>query len=223
MKIKFIERIQLNLDIISLSFEKPTGYNYLAGQYAEINFIDEKVDSIGDNRWFTLSSSPSESVITITTRLNKPLSKFKNKFVNLKAGDEVLISEPIGDFVLPIDKTIPLVFISGGIGITPVRSIIKWLLDNKEQREITIERIVRSEKDLVFNDLFLKYKMKYRHYINTTNTPLSSIFDLTKFSSNSLFFISGTQELVEHFTESLSVLYGRQSIIMDYFPGYTSI
>ena len=49
-----------------------------------------------------------------------------------------MASQLAGDFILPEDKNKKLVFIAGGIGVTPFRSMIKYLIDKNEKRDIII-------------------------------------------------------------------------------------
>lgn len=112
-------------------FERPKGFSYLAGQYIYITlpkllYPDER----GDTRHFTLSSSPTEDKFAITTRMRET-SGFKKTLDKMKNGEEVSISGPNGTFVLNNEKTeIPQIMIAGGIGVTPYRSIIKYVSDN---------------------------------------------------------------------------------------------
>ena len=225
MKAVISHRKDLTPDIVSIYFEPEEKLDFLAGQYVEVTFPDEVNAFIGDNRWFTLSASPSEKLLTITTRLNKPLSDFKSRLVNLKRDQEIILSEPIGDFVLPIDKTIPLVFVCGGIGVTPVRSIIKFLVDEKEQRQVTINYIVKHEQDLIFKDLFSDYSASLRPIITNTkgltNMALDELID--GHTDKSLFYVSGPQLLVEDIVDKLERKYVNSQVIMDYFPGYSTI
>jgi len=220
-----IEQIkQLNSDTFSIYFKPDNEFSYLAGQYTEISFPHEHKDFIGDNRWFTLSSSPSEEYLSITIRARKPLSNFKRELLSLKKNDEIIISEPIGDYVLPKDKTIPIVLICGGIGITPARSVIKWLTDKKEARDIILIHFVRDKESLLFSDIFQKYDMSYEPVITSIHPRESTLADkIIKFKSNSLFFVSGPQTMVESITKDLRAKFGNEQVIMDYFPGYTSI
>lgn len=111
-------------------FERPKGFSYLAGQYIYITlpklfYPDER----GDTRHFTLSSSPTEDKFAITTRMRET-SGFKKTLDEMKDGEEVSISGPNGTFVLDNGKTeTPQVMIAGGIGVTPYRSIIKYVSD----------------------------------------------------------------------------------------------
>jgi len=66
----------------------------------------------------------------------------------------------MGDFVLPKQSERPVVFIAGGIGITPFHSIIKWLNKTKQVRDITFIYSVSNEKEIIFQKLFERYGMK---------------------------------------------------------------
>jgi ferredoxin-NADP reductase len=225
MKVKFTHLDKKSPNLVSLNFEKSEDFEYLAGQYVEVSFPDETDAMSEGNRWFTLSSSPTEKKLTITTRLNAPLSKFKQRFISLKKGDEIVISEPIGDFVLPRDKSIPLFFISGGIGMTPVRSIVKYLSDLNESRQITLDFFIKDKSDAIFSDIFNGYTMNYFEFVTTSNNP--TVKDLRPklniIDKNTLFFISGPQLMVESMTNGISQKFDRQQIVMDYFPGYPTI
>src|SRR5689334_1438583 len=91
---------QLAGDIYSFDFEPERPLDYIAGQFAEFVAKHPKPDAKGLRHWFTLSSSPNESPVTITVRCRQPLSSFKQALLNLKPGDSILVDEPIGDFVL---------------------------------------------------------------------------------------------------------------------------
>ncbi len=111
-------------------FERPKGFSYLAGQYIYITlpkllYPDER----GDTRHFTLSSSPTEDKFAITTRMREE-SGFKKTLDEMKTGDEVGISGPNGSFALDNHKTTTQqIMIAGGIGVTPYRSMIKYVID----------------------------------------------------------------------------------------------
>ena len=68
-------------------------------------------------------------------------------------GDTILATEVSGEFVLPRDKGRKLAFIAGGIGITPFRSMIKYMADAGERRDAVLVYSVRSEADIAFRDL----------------------------------------------------------------------
>jgi len=137
--------------INSFWFEPEHPLDQIAGQYIEMSIPHDKTDDRGTKRWFTISSSPSDApLFSITTKFSRPSSTFKSALHKLKIGDSVSISDPMGDFVLPKDDTIPLIFVAGGIGITPFHSIIKWLEDTKQSRDITFLYAAKVEGELIF-------------------------------------------------------------------------
>ncbi len=97
---------------------------YKAGQYAIVD-LETKEDPEGPVRSFTIASSPTEGgFILISTRIRD--IPFKKKLANLKPGTQVKIIVPAGDFVLPDNNnSTSVVFLSGGIGVTPFRSMIR--------------------------------------------------------------------------------------------------
>src|SRR3989344_9206109 len=106
----------------SIIFENP-GDRFYPGQYIEL-----------EGRCFSIASSPSEDFLMITTFPSK--SKLKRKFLRLQPGDKIESSHPAG--TITIDEVDPLVFIAGGIGITPFRSMIKWAFDRKFKTPMTL-------------------------------------------------------------------------------------
>ena len=121
-RIKLVSRELVADGTMAFSFEKPEGFDYRAGQFADYTLIDpsEPIEG-GDTRGFTLSSAPYEPYLTAVTRLRN--SGFKHALTEVPLGTEVLLDAPYGSFNLPHDTTRPAVFLAGGIGITPVRSI----------------------------------------------------------------------------------------------------
>jgi ferredoxin-NADP reductase len=225
MNIVFDHREKEADNIYTFHFNLKGSFDYLAGQYVEVSMPGEINVTINGDRWYTLSSSPSEKFISFTTRFDKVISDFKNRLLKLQKGDEITISEPIGDFVLPIDKTLPLVFISGGIGITPVRSIIKYLLDKNEDRKVTLHYLAKNSDSLIFSELFKQYNMQFQTII-TSEYKLdieALVNNLWKNNPESLFFVSGPQTMVENYVDVISSKFDDAQIVMDYFPGYSSI
>jgi ferredoxin-NADP reductase len=141
-----VETIQRTPDIKSIRFEKPQGFRYLAGQYIFITLGDgpEKME-----KHFTLSSSPTEGFLEITKRLTG--HPFSNALAGLNSGDKVSIRGPYGDFTFrgEYDK---VGMLSGGIGITPLRSMIKYSIDKELSASIILLYSNRHETDIAFKD-----------------------------------------------------------------------
>jgi ferredoxin-NADP reductase len=107
---------------MAFRFAKPTDWTYRAGQFVDITLLDPpETDAEGNTRGFSISSAPSEDVIMITTRLRD--TAFKRVLQAMPLGTPVLIEGPFGDLRLHhADR--PAVILTGGIGITPFRSIL---------------------------------------------------------------------------------------------------
>lgn len=107
---------------MSFRFAKPADWTYRAGQFIDITLLDPaETDAEGDTRGFSISSAPSEDVIMITTRLRD--TAFKRVLRALPIGTAVRIEGPFGDLRLH-HAARPAVVLTGGIGITPFRSIL---------------------------------------------------------------------------------------------------
>jgi ferredoxin-NADP reductase len=118
-----VEKIPRVADIVTFRFERPPGHEYRAGQWFVITFPGPTEPY---EHHFSYSSSPTEPFLEFTTRLRG--SAFKNALDALPLGTEVEVEGPYGAFTLP-EGLERLVFIAGGIGITCVRSILRWLVD----------------------------------------------------------------------------------------------
>jgi ferredoxin-NADP reductase len=107
---------------MAFRFAKPADWTYRAGQFVDITLLDPpETDAEGNTRGFSISSAPSEDVIMITTRLRD--TAFKRVLQAMPLGTPVKIEGPFGDLRLHhADR--PAVVLTGGIGITPFRSIL---------------------------------------------------------------------------------------------------
>lgn len=129
-------------------FEKPKRFKFTPGQFIEIHLNKNLVHS------FSIASSPKEKELIITTRMRP--SAFKNSLNKLKIGSQVKIDGPFGQFALHKNRKIPAVFLAGGIGIAPFRSIIKEL----PNRKITLFYSNRKKKDAPFLEELKKLEGK---------------------------------------------------------------
>ncbi len=107
---------------MAFRFAKPADWTYRAGQFVDITLLDPpETDAEGNTRGFSISSAPSEDVIMITTRLRD--TAFKRVLQAMPIATRVMIEGPFGDLRLHhADR--PAVLLTGGIGITPFRSIL---------------------------------------------------------------------------------------------------
>jgi len=210
--------------------EKPV--KYTAGQFTEIYLPHENADNRGQRRWFTVSSSPTDGMVSITTKFaHDHGSTFKQALRNLQPGTPLKLADPMGDFVLPKDPSIPLVFVAGGIGVTPLHSMVKYLIDTKEHRDIHLIYAVTHIMELAFEPMFKDYGAKLTIVVKdapvsykgeTGSLDAKRILSYAPNTGNNLYYLSGPEPMVEVFTKDLKQLgVDKHRLITDYFPGYT--
>ena len=127
--------------------------DYKAGQYAAMD-LETKEDEEGPVRSFTIASSPTEEeFILISTRIRE--TPFKKKLANLEIGTPIKITAPVGSFVLPEDDNSKgVVFLSGGIGVTPFRSMVKYATDKRMPIRIMMFDSNRNEENILYKKEF---------------------------------------------------------------------
>jgi glycine betaine catabolism B len=156
MQLKLLEKVSHEgTDIMSFRFSRSDEQNYLnytAGQFSIVD-LDTKEDPKGPTRSFTIASSPTEKDwILVSTRIRE--SPFKQKLSKLEAGASIKITAPFGKFTLPEDYSRPVVFLSGGIGVTPFRSMIKYATDKQLPLKITMFDANRNQQNILYKDEF---------------------------------------------------------------------
>jgi ferredoxin-NADP reductase len=136
---------------MAFTFAKPTGWDYRAGQFIDITLLDPpETDARGNTRGFSLSSAPSEGVITVTTRLRD--SAFKRVLQTMPLGTRVKIEGPFGELRLH-NADRPAVVLTGGIGITPFRSIlVQSMRDGGMPYPVAVFYANRRPEDAAFLD-----------------------------------------------------------------------
>lgn len=234
MRVTFDHQEHLTSSISTFWFKSEKPVRNTPGQYTEIRLPHENRDKRGDRRWFTLSSSPTEELAAITTKFaTENGSSFKQCLRNLQPGTIVDMAAPMGDFVLPKDTSIPLVFIAGGIGLTPFRSIAKWLTDTNERRNIQMLYAVNIIEDIIFKDLFESSGIKLNIVVKNPPSNYSGlngtldatrILELVSNVENKLLYIAGPEPMVEAFDKGLKDLgVNKKQLVADFFPGYVQI
>ncbi|MDF0681479.1 MAG: FAD-dependent oxidoreductase, partial [Candidatus Nitrosocosmicus sp.] len=123
-----------------------------AGQYAYFNLDNVVGDDKGPTRHFTISSSPAENFIMLSTKIRD--SPYKKRLSTLEVGDKVKVSRPDGEFVLPEDYSKPIIFLSGGIGVTPFRSMINYATEKQLPLKIIMFDSNKNQQNILFKREF---------------------------------------------------------------------
>lgn len=148
-------------DAFSFFFRRDSQFDYLPGQYLKLSLPIKHPDARGSSRFFTIASSPTEkNYIMITARILQ--SSFKIALHNLKPGDTAQMMGPFGRFVA--DSPGSYVFLAGGIGITPFRSMVIFTRDKKLHSDIKLFASFRKVDDLVFFDELSKVASDYPRF-----------------------------------------------------------
>ncbi len=228
-EIDVIETIQRTPDIKSIRFTRPQGFNYLAGQYM---FITLGSGSDQMTKHFTISSSPTEGFLEITKRLTG--HEFANALADLRIGDNVSMDGPYGNFTFQGEYH-KVGMLSGGIGITPLRSMVKYSIDRGLETSIILLYSNRHEGDIAFRDELEEIQKQNPHFklINTITRPGPRWKGLTgrvnaevvkKFAPDYMgrtFYASGPQKMVDAMVAILRDLkLPEEQIKKEYFPGY---
>lgn len=149
LTIKLKKKEEVADDTFAFHWEVPEDFTFKAGQFADFTLIDPpETDEEGNTRAFSFVHSPSENEVVTTTRIRD--SAFKKTLHNLKEGTEVEFDGPNGGFTLHKTESTPAVFVIGGIGITPVRSMIAEALKKDTDHDITLLFSNKTPKDAPF-------------------------------------------------------------------------
>ena len=183
IELTLLEKIKIEgTDIVSFKFSKQKKQgekaqnvdkaviDYKAGQFAFFDIGEVYNDSKGPIRHFTISSSPTEDFIMLSTRIRD--TPYKQRLVSLKEGAKVKVRGPQGQFVLHEDYSKTAIFLSGGIGVTPFRSMIKYVTDSKLPLKIIMFDSNKNKKNILF-------KKEFDEWANL-NKNINIIYTLTE-------------------------------------------
>lgn len=208
---------QLAPDIYDYIFESKEKITFTPGQYMEWTLGHDHPDSRGTRRYFTLASSPTENTIRIGVKFNEPQSSYKKSLSTLNDGDQISVFNLAGDFVLPASKDQKLVFLAGGIGITPFRSMLKYLADTNQKRDIVVLYSNKLPEDAVYQDVLNTVRTVYSVGRFTPEKIIQAVPDFKE----RLFYLSGPHGMVTGFEETLAQMgVSKSKIKTDYFPGF---
>lgn len=141
---------QLTPSTYEYIFRPKNPLTFIAGQYMEITVPHPHKDSRGIRRAFSIISAPDEPTVRFGIKMYDQPSSFKRTLATLKRGSTVTGTGINGDFVLPGDTDIPLLFIAGGIGITPFISHLHDMKYHSHTRNITLIYAVTDINDIAY-------------------------------------------------------------------------
>lgn len=234
MKLK--EKNHVSDDIYDFVFKTEKPFSFSPGQYMEWTLAHARADGRGNRRYFTIASSPTEANLRLGIKFYEPSSSFKKALHELPPGGTILGGQLAGDFTLPRDKTKKLIFIAGGIGITPFRSMVKYMADKGEVRDAVLLYSNRTAEEIAYRDVFdeaaARIGMKTVYTVTDPGATLppggrTGRIDRALIERevpdwrDRLFYISGTHAMTTAFKKTLREMgVPRGNIKTDFFPGF---
>jgi ferredoxin-NADP reductase len=145
-------------DTMAFAFEfAGQEFKFRPGQFVDITIDKPKYkDDKGNTRAFSIASSPLDEYFMVATRLTD--SAMKKSLSELEIGSLVHIDGPLGAFRFHSDESTPAVIITGGIGITPFRSVIKDATERNSEQKITMIYSNRTSDDAAFVEDFEEWQ-----------------------------------------------------------------
>lgn len=232
-----VAKEQVTPNVLDFVFSSKRKLSFRPGQYLEWMVPHTKVDNRGLRRFFTVASSPTERDYRIGVKFYTPSSSYKSALQSLKVGAQIVASNVAGDFTLPRDRTKKIVFLAGGIGITPFRSMIQYLLDTNDRRTMTLFYANQKAHDVAYYKVFNAAEARL---------GLQSVYTLSDLKSlpanwngergpitgamiqryvpdflERMFYVSGPHAMVKAYEKVVQELGVPQSQIkIDFFPGF---
>ena len=134
---------------MAFRFDKPAGWVFKAGQFLDMTLLKPaETDAEGNTRTFSIASAPHENTLMVATRMRD--TAFKRVLKTMPIGTAVKIEGPSGDLTLPDDSARPVVFLAGGIGITPFRSMLVQAAHQKLPHRLFLFYSNRRPEDAPF-------------------------------------------------------------------------
>lgn len=230
-----VEKNQLADGTYEFVFVPDLLFNFRPGQYLEWTVGQRFSDNRGNRRYFTIASSPTEKDVRLGVKFYEPKSGFKLALDALKVNDTISASQLAGDFVLPKNPRKKLVFVAGGIGVTPFRSMVRYLVDTKDTRSVTLLYLNKTASEIAYKETFdeagraIGMKTIYALTGEPALVPgmhngkidAALIAKEIPDYKERVFYISGPHGMVEAFDDILRGMgVSRFNIKTDYFPGF---
>jgi ferredoxin-NADP reductase len=188
---------------IAVHFKKSAGFEFKAGQYVDVTLLNPpQMDSQGALRTFSIASAPYEDDLVVATRVRE--SAFKKLFAALPPGSELKLEGPMGSFTLHKNPANAAVFLAGGIGITPFRSIVRQATKEKLPHQLYLFYSNRRPEDAPFLDELQDLSESNAHFIFI---PSMTEMEKSKVSWNGERGFIDREILVKHFCDLNGPIY----------------
>lgn len=219
VRLKLVGRKQLSRDQIEYSFEPARKLHFAPGQYIELQLPHAHADRRGMRRMFTIASAPGEKMIKIATRHYQPSSTFKKALQRLSVGTTLSATGIYGDFLLPQSSSEKILLIAGGIGITPFKAQLEWLLSQHQVRDGILLYAVREPSDAIYKEVLLAEEHGVKTHIVTGPIDTAVLASYAPDIHERHVYVSGPSAMVDALYVSAKQT-GAKKVNRDYFTGY---
>lgn len=212
----------LTQDYYEITLKAPANFTWEPGQYTHFSLPDHEIEG-KKQRALSFASLPDEKHILLGTRMRQTPSSFKATFLGLALGAPVVSNGPQGEFLLP-EADVPLVFFAGGVGITPIRALIRALTLSNRQQPYTL---IYSSDDFYFFDAdFSTWAQQQAQFtyvktqtVDQTHEQLQSLVQTA--SAQTQYYLSSSPKIVQSMKEFLGTLaVDPEQIHLDQLYGY---
>jgi ferredoxin-NADP reductase len=188
---------------MAFRFAKPPGFDFKPGQSANFTLLDPPPEPNSTRRTFSLASAPFENELVVATRMREG-SGFKRALKALPIGARVKLVGPLGDMTLHEDPARAAVFIAGGIGITPFRSMLLQAEHGRLGHRLLLAYSNRQREHAAFlEELQALEKRNPRFRLFAPMTDTEGMIDEEKLkrfvgdASAPLYYLAGPPAMVE--------------------------
>ncbi len=222
MKVSIVGRREIAKETWEIQFLRPKNFVFTAGQFMEIVLPKLGVrDPRGNHRVFSIVSSPQNKRFLIIA-FRKGKSGFKKTLLGLKKGSTVEINGPFGQFTLPEKPKEQLVFIAGGIGITPFMSMVRYIGESKKKCKVIMFAINREVASIPYRDeLYKLYELYNFQLVSYIGHPTKKEFLGIPGIKKSKIYVAGPPGMVRGVVAALrGAGFSQKDVIFEEFSGY---
>ncbi len=208
-------------DYYVFDFSFPEKLNWEAGEHGIFSIPEKKIEG---KKWraFSVASIPNEGILKIATRIGDSPSSFKEALMGVKHGENIAVRGPFGWFLLQ-DEISPIVVVVGGIGVTPVRALLKEL-EKGNKRLVNVLYSARNRhlfrkdiEEISVNDD--QIKVSFLSEREEVSEMLDELVDLR--GKSAFYYLSGPRGMIQNYIGKLWKMHiPLRRIIFDPFLGY---
>lgn len=231
-----LERIERSAEgCYDFVFRSERPLPFRPGQYVDWTLDVPNPDNRGNRRPFTIASAPGEREVRMGVKFYPQPSAYKRALAKLRPGDTIYATGIAGTFTLPEGPEAKMVFIAGGIGVTPFRSMVQHMIEQGDRRPAVLLYGTRTATEISYSDIFEAAReqigLRTVYAIAEPEEGLrghhTGFIDVELIRrevpdwAERTYFVSGPQGMVRHFRKVLAELgISPTRIRVDDFPGF---